>query len=168
MAQTRKDEERLLTKDENELVAQTHHPALTELSDDDLSSLVPRLRERRDRARDIAQRQSREMRGKSTPQGAQAASDDTGTQAKREALGKAMQRVNKELKRREAKSARKVTISGAQRALKLKRKAGRAGRPDTRSADQGMSDTPADRQPRNKSINEQGSDIALHRSRTAR
>jgi hypothetical protein len=100
VSRSRKEEERFLSKDEQEFVAKSHHPEMKELSDSDLSDLVTRLRERRDRARDIAQRQRREMRGKAAPAGAKQASDNTGTREKAAVIAAALKRVNKERERR--------------------------------------------------------------------
>lgn len=69
MALNRKQEERALDKDERELVAKSHHPALQDLGDRELTSLVKLLRERRDKASGEVQRRRREMRGKAAPKG---------------------------------------------------------------------------------------------------
>jgi hypothetical protein len=100
VSRSRKEEERFLSKDEQEFVVKTHHPEVCDLSDADLADLVTRLRERRDRARDIAQRQRREMRGKAAPAGAKASVDNTGSREKMTILAAALKRVNKERERR--------------------------------------------------------------------
>jgi hypothetical protein len=168
MAHTRKQEERLLDKDERDMVAQSHMPALAGLDDKDLAALLPRVRESRDKARAVAQRQRREMRGKAAARGAEPARDDAGSQGKRDVLGKAVRRVAKEIERRRAKSARNATADGAARALDMKNSSKKPSRPSSRRADKGMKDVPSGKTPRNTSIAEDGSDIALHRSRTAR
>ncbi|MGQ0445442.1 MAG: hypothetical protein ACT4O2_10035 [Beijerinckiaceae bacterium] len=123
MARSIKHERRLLGADELTLVEKTHHPALGLLPDQDLAELRKLVRERRDRAQDIAARQRRELRGKAAPKGARAATDDGGTREKRDLLAAAMQRLNKEVSRREAKAARQALIDGAKRALELRRAA---------------------------------------------
>ncbi len=100
MSRSRKEEARFLSKDEQEFVAKSHHPEVQEVSDSDLSDLVTHLRERRDRARDIAQRQRREMRGKSAPAGAKKAADNTGSREKAAVISAALKRANKESERR--------------------------------------------------------------------
>ncbi len=100
MSRSRREEERYLSKDEQEFVEKSHHPEVRELSDSDLSELISRLRERRDRARDIASRQRREMRGKAAPAGAKPSADNTGTREKQAVLAAALKRVNKERERR--------------------------------------------------------------------
>jgi hypothetical protein len=123
MARSKKQERRLLGADELTLVEKTHHPALGLLPDQDLAELRKLVRERRDRAQQIAARQRRELRGKATPKGARAATDDSGTREKRDVLAAAMQRLNKEVARRQAKAARQALINGAKRALELRREA---------------------------------------------
>ncbi len=121
MARSIKQERRLLGADELTLVEKTHHPALGLLPDRDLAELRKLVRERRDRAQDIAARQRRELRGKAAPKGARAAMDDIGTREKRDVLAAAMQRLNKEVTRRQAKAARQEMIDSAKRALELRR-----------------------------------------------
>jgi len=111
----------LLSVDELALVAKTHHPALGELSGHDLRELCRLVRERRDRTREIAARQRREMRGKAAPRGVRSATDDTGTRAKKELLGAAVQRLNKEVARREARASRQALMENAALALRLRR-----------------------------------------------
>jgi hypothetical protein len=123
MARSIKQERRLLGADELTLVEKTHHPALGVLPDRELAELRKLLRERRDRAKDIAARQRRELRGKAAPKGARAATDDSGTREKRDVLAAAMQRLNKEVARRQAKAARQALIDAAKRTLELRREA---------------------------------------------
>ncbi|MGH6851923.1 MAG: hypothetical protein ACREDJ_01745, partial [Methylocella sp.] len=124
-----------------------HHPALGLLPDQDLAELRKLVRERRDRAQDIAARQRREVRGKAAPKGARAATDDSGTREKRDVLAAALQRLNKEVARRQAKAARQDLIDGAKRALELRRAAeANATRPSPgRAANEGINpkSTPA-------------------------
>jgi len=100
MSRSRKEEERFLSKDEQEFVSKSHHPEVKNLGDSELADLVTRLRERRDRAREIAQRQRREMRGKSAPSGAKASADNTGSREKAAIIAAALKRVSKERERR--------------------------------------------------------------------
>lgn len=91
-----RQEARLLTADEAELVGRSHHPRIQDIADRDLDDLIHRLRERRDRARGIAHRQRREIRGRAAPSGARPASDDTGSRQKAGLLASAVKRANKE------------------------------------------------------------------------
>jgi hypothetical protein len=96
-----KEEARLLTAAENELVAVTRPPEIESQSVDGLKSVARRLREAHDRAKAIGTRQAREMRGKAEPRGATPATDNLGTVAKAQALRDALDRVEAELSRRE-------------------------------------------------------------------
>jgi hypothetical protein len=62
-------EARLLSAAELEDVNATRPPAMEHASDEQLKVLAQRLRRARDRARDIAAGQKREMRGKADPRG---------------------------------------------------------------------------------------------------
>ncbi|TKT77380.1 hypothetical protein, partial [Aquamicrobium sp. LC103] len=101
MATSRKNERRLLNDGEIELVAKSRQPELKQLSDKDISQLVKQLRERRDRARDIADKQRRAVRGKSRQQ-VQFDQADAGNRQKMGVLAEALARVNKERSRRAA------------------------------------------------------------------
>lgn len=139
MARSIKHERRLLGADELTLVDKTHHPALGLLPDPDLAELRKLLRERRDRAQDIAARQRRELRGKAAPKGARAATDDSGTREKRDILAAALQRLNKEVSRREAKAAHQALIDSARRALECRRaNESSPARPSGRTANEGI------------------------------
>lgn len=93
-------EDRLLNASEVEIVAATRPPEIEGKSVDDLRRLLPLLRKAHDKARDIAARQQREMRGKAEPKGARAAQDNLGTKAKAGVLADAIGRVEAELGRR--------------------------------------------------------------------
>jgi hypothetical protein len=97
-----KEEARLLTAAELELVAVTRPPEIERQSVDQLKTAVRRLREAQDRAKAIGTRQAREMRGKADPRGAKLAKDNSGTVAKAQALREALERAEAELRRREA------------------------------------------------------------------
>jgi hypothetical protein len=99
-----KMEARLLTAAELELVAATRPPEIERRSIDELKAAARRLREAHDRAKAIGTRQAREMRGKAEPHGAKPAQDNLGTVAKAQALRDALDRVEAELRRREAAS----------------------------------------------------------------
>ncbi|MDO5622543.1 MAG: hypothetical protein Q4G24_13855 [Paracoccus sp. (in: a-proteobacteria)] len=78
------EEKRALTRDELELADQARQPALGALSDRDLSDLISRLRDRRNRARDIGDRQSRADQG------------NAGTRSKHAYLNEALDRARSE------------------------------------------------------------------------
>jgi hypothetical protein len=100
-----KVEARLLTAAELALVAVTRPPEIERQSVEELKAAARRLREAHDRAKGIGTRQAREMRGKAEPRGARLAKDNLGTVAKAQALRDALDRVEAELRRREAAPA---------------------------------------------------------------
>jgi hypothetical protein len=114
-------EQRMLTQTEFEVVQQTHYPAIAELARDDLANAARRLRDYRDKARDVARQQRREMRGKAAPRGTRAATDNTGTAIKRQIFASALKRVNRELGRTAKDEQRADQSEIARRALQLKR-----------------------------------------------
>lgn len=101
MTDTKKDfhapasdqERRALDAEELELADMARKPVLDKLSERELSDLVGRLRSRRNRARDIADRQGREARSKSAPSGATPASGNAGTLTKLDYLNAALTRA---------------------------------------------------------------------------
>ena len=97
-----KEEARLVSGVELELVAVTRPSEIERQSVDELKAAARRLREAHDRAGGIGTRQAREMRGKDEPRGAKPAKDNSGTVAKAQALRDALDRVEAELGRREA------------------------------------------------------------------
>ena len=138
MGRSLRHERQVLNADEVALVAATHHPALAALPDKELAELRKHVRERRDRAGQIAARQRREIRGKADrPRGARPVTEDLGSRAKRDVLAAAMKRLNGEAARREAKAARDAMKDSVARALELRRKreavASRPGSGDTPS-----------------------------------
>lgn len=170
MSATRKEEARLLSGDEHELVSQAHHPALRGLDDGALSELVKRLRERRDRARDISRQQRREFRGKSAPSGARAATDNTGTKRKGAVLAGALKRASREHERRRHDAARSELSGNARRALRMKRAAGdhAANRPSSRTAGEGMRSLPNGGIAPSGALDAEGHKPVLERSRKVR
>lgn len=149
MAISRKEEERALDKAEQELVANTRHPALQELSDKDLSHHIKLLRERRDKAQGEVQRRRREMRGKATAKGAEAATSAAGNSTKQEVLSQAVRRLNAERTRRERMAAQVSQAELAHKALQLKQASTDQGAPlNTRHAHQGMRNA-ASQRPKN-------------------
>lgn len=171
MARSRRTEQRLLTRDEGEFVARTHHPALRTVPETELTDLIRHLRERRDRARDIAKRQRREMRGKAT--GAGGATDDTGSRAKRDVLAAALQRANKELTRRRADSAKGELRSSARRALAMRRAAEAQSSVDNpaagdRTENEGMRPIPNQGIAPSGALDAEGHRPVVHRTRLPR
>jgi hypothetical protein len=95
-------EARLLSAAELELVALTRPPEIERQSADELKAAARRLREALNRAKAIAARQTREIRGKAPPHGARPAKDNLGTIGKAQVLRQALDRVEAEQRRRAA------------------------------------------------------------------
>ena len=120
MAITQKEEARALDSDERDLVQKSHHPALQELSDQDLSELVKLVRERRDKAKTQANQRRREMRGKAAPRGATSSKSDEGSKTKLAVLAMAVRRLNSERERRRRMMAAVGQVDSAKKALAMK------------------------------------------------
>jgi hypothetical protein len=137
MSDQTKLEARLLTAAELEVVNATRPPAIEQASDEQLKVLAQRLRRARDRAKDIGARQKREMRGKADPRGTKPTRDNTGTLAKAQVLGEAIERVEEELSRRENLTTTQADLS--RHALELKLSHPAPPHPGSgRSASEGM------------------------------
>ncbi|KRE02684.1 hypothetical protein ASE61_15555 [Bosea sp. Root670] len=168
MAQSSKATARLLDKAERDLVAHSQRGAIGALPDDELRDLAAKLRERRDKARDGARRQKREMRGKAEPKGAKAASDNTGTKAKADALTAALKRVGAERTRRAEKAKVPSQRSLARKALALKQRQRVAERPANRTASKGMRPVENPKAAKSGALNDAGARPAMMRSKIAR
>ena len=138
-------EKRMLTADEFETVSRTHYPEIRDLTRQDLSDLVRRLRDHRDKARDVAHQQRREMRGKSEPRGARPAADNTGTAMKGQIFASAVKRVNREIARLDQAGRRSAQFEKSRHALELKQASGKRDRPKPgRTASRGMRSKPSE------------------------
>lgn len=150
-------EKRLLTEDEHELVERTHYPHVSALDREALVEARRRLRTSRDKARDVAHRQRREIRGKADARGARPARDNSGTEMKRRIFGNALKRVNKELARFAAAERKPRQAEIARRALDLKRANRVVHRPASgRTAHDGMTPQPSNRRTVNTDPREVG------------
>jgi hypothetical protein len=84
------------------------------------------MRVRRDKARTVAERQRREMRGKATARGAKPSQADEGSRLKLSVLSTALRRLDTETARRSRVKAKTSLVESAKKALALKQKARRA------------------------------------------
>lgn len=168
MAQSTRTTARLLDKTEAEFVERTQRGAIAKLSDQDLRELGGQLRDRRDKARDAARRQRREMRGKAEPKGARAASDNSGTKAKADALTAALKRIGAETTRRAEKERAPSQRSLARKALAARQRQQQRERPASRSADEGMQPIPNRKAAKSGALNDAGARPAMMRSKIAR
>ncbi|WP_313616411.1 hypothetical protein [Agrobacterium sp.] len=146
MPNSRRTTLRVLDNAEVELVEASRHPAINTLADSELQQLRKTLRERRDKARDLANRTRREIRGKSARADGKAASTDTGIRERLSILANAVQRSNQEHSRRKRFSSRDVLKRNAEKALEMRRAAASPiNRPSSRRADKGMNAIPNER-----------------------
>jgi hypothetical protein len=139
MARSAKQEARALTADERELVKKSSAAAVRSLTDTQLASLVKRTRDRRDRARTVAERQRRELRGKARARGAAPSKADEGSRLKLSVLATALSRLDAETQRRRRSKAKVSFVATARKALALKKEAKRAApKLNTRTANTGL------------------------------
>jgi hypothetical protein len=108
------------------------------LTDSDLANLVKLTRARRDRARTVAQRQRREIRGKAAARGAAPVKADEGSRLKLSVLSTALERLTAEADRRRRASAKKSLVASAKKALAAKKAAKPAAPPSGASANKGL------------------------------
>ncbi len=118
MPLTEKDEKKVLSKSEYNFVQRTRSPAVDELNAKELRELSAQIRRYRDKAKDVAHSQRREMRGKAAPRGAMAAASNDGQSYKRQIFANALKRVNRRLDAAAADKKRKHDLKAAQKALK--------------------------------------------------
>ena len=162
MAQSRKADERYLDKDERALSDKARQPALREMKKEDLTDLAKRLRERRNRARDLARDQRR-----SASRGGKPTEGETGSDRKKALLSAATKRVNRELDRRRAGDRGKAATANLKKALKRK-KANQWSGPDYQNADEGLNPTPNTGIAPSGALNAEGQRPVLERSRKVR
>jgi hypothetical protein len=169
MAQSVSYDRTYLTDDEFALVQETRQANIGQLDDSALRDLVRRVRDRRDRARDIASRQRREMRGKAAPSGAQAAGGSEGSRRKHDILSAALKRANKESSRRSVQNARSELVVSARKALGMRQNSDESRTtPAYLTADHGMSPH-SDHRGRVRDNVDEGSFVPqFHQSRGAR
>ncbi|MFN4295456.1 MAG: hypothetical protein ACK4FB_01325 [Brevundimonas sp.] len=162
MAQSRKADERYLTKDERELCDSARQPALKEMKHEELVDLAKRLRERRNRARDVSRDQRRTAR-----RGGKATEGETGSDRKKALLAAGMKRVNRELDRRRAENRGDAATANLRKALKRKQ-ANQWSGPAYRNADEGLNPTPNAKIAPSGALNAEGQRPVLERSRKVR
>lgn len=115
-----KTEKKVLAKDEFQLVEKSHYPAIDALSAEELVDVLKRLRDLRDKARDIARQQRREARGKTAPRGKNPAKNNSSQSFKKQIFASAVKRINRRLTRLEVEDKRQAHIDAAYRVLAIK------------------------------------------------
>jgi hypothetical protein len=111
----------ILRHDEQEIVRDTHHPAVGEMPRDGLESLRSRLRDLHDKERTIARQRRRQAKGKAEPRGGSFSGTAEHAIQRKQVFVAAIKRINKELKRLRKFEARKELGEAARRALALRR-----------------------------------------------
>jgi hypothetical protein len=112
-----KSERSRLSHDEFELVRGTHHPAIYQLSPEELQALKARLREQRNKARALARQRQREVRGKAEPRGKSFPGTADQPLRRKQIFAAALKRINKELDRLHKLEARTAHVGAARAAL---------------------------------------------------
>ncbi|CAN5663088.1 hypothetical protein BH23PSE1_BH23PSE1_15420 [soil metagenome] len=171
MSDESREEQRALSKDEFELASPTRGPGLQEMSAGELADLVTRLRDRRDRARDMAERQRREMRGKAAPAGASGAGDNSGTRSKEHFLAAALDRAQAERQCREQAEGGPTQTELAEKALEMRKDAEAGGPhhpPNEPTPDEGMQPVPNEGIAPSGALDAEGYKPVLERSRKVR
>lgn len=152
MAQSLKFERSLTTKDEFDLVSQTHFPALLQLGNDELSAMQGRIRALRAKERTMAQEMRRHIRGKGQARGGSFPGNVEKPSRRKQIFASALKRINSELARRHAIATRETFKASAQRALAMKSTAsGREFPAAGRTSNSGM--TPLDSRRRRTRVN---------------
>lgn len=134
MATNRKAEQSLLDHEEWTLVASTHLPELKALSDADLVAARKRLRDLRDKQRDLTREKRRIAKGRAEPRGGSFPGTYEGPQRKKQVFAHALRRVNDESGRRAAVAARASIVESQHRALAKKRRAASTRPANSRTA----------------------------------
>jgi hypothetical protein len=112
-----KSERSRLNHAEFELIELTHHPAIYELSPDELHALKLRLREQRNKERALAKQKQRELRGKAEPRGKSFPGTADRPLQRKQIFAAALKRTNKELDRLHKLEARAAHVEAARAAL---------------------------------------------------
>ena len=112
-----KSERSRLNHAEFELIELTHHPAIYELSPDELHALKLRLRVQRNKERALAKQKQRELRGKAEPRGKSFPGTADRPLQRKQIFAAALKRTNKELDRLHKLEARAAHVEAARAAL---------------------------------------------------
>jgi hypothetical protein len=121
MSISRATERSVLTGEQFDLVASTHHPAIYDLDAKALRDLQRKLRAERDKVRAHVRQLEREGRGKSEPRGKAYPGPGDQPSKRKQVMSNALKRVNRELERIRMLEARTAHVEAAWRALALHR-----------------------------------------------
>jgi hypothetical protein len=137
MAISKKDEKSLLDHEEWTLVETTHHPMLHDLEQDALEAARKRLRDLRNKERDLSQHKARVVRGKADMRGGSFPGTAERPRRRKQVFAHALRRVNSEVDRRKAQASRTRIVESQRRALAMKRAAPSKRPANTASASSG-------------------------------
>ena len=110
-----KFERSVLSFEEHQLVARSHHPEIYESGVDDLKALRQQLRDLRNKTRTLALARRREVRGKGPSRGAGFPGTAEHTLQRKQVFSAALKRVNREIDRMEKVEARAVHMKARRR-----------------------------------------------------
>jgi hypothetical protein len=131
---------------DQQLVNQTHHPAIYQLSRAELEDLRKRLRGMRDHERTLARQKVREPRGKAPPRGRGFPGTIEQPTRRKQVYAGALKRVNGEVSRLRKIEARHALTDSAQRALAMRKAGPEFNRPEnTPTANKGPRSIPSTR-----------------------
>jgi diadenosine tetraphosphate (Ap4A) HIT family hydrolase len=132
----------ILKHDEQEIIRDTHHPAIGDMSRDKLESIRSRLRDIHGKERTLARHRQRETKGKAESRGSSFSGTAEHATQRKQVFVAAIKRVNKELKRIQKFEAKKELGEAARRALALRRAQQFARMPNDPSPHEGMHSIP--------------------------
>ena len=118
-----KFERSVLSFEEHQLVARSHHPEIYESGLDDLKSLRQQLRDLRTKTRTLALTRRREVRGKGPSRGGSFPGTAEHALKRKQVFSAALKRVNREIDRMEKLEARSAHVKAARTALAMRRAA---------------------------------------------
>jgi hypothetical protein len=144
MSISRATERSVLTRDQIQMVGQTHHPAIYNLDPAALRDLQVQLRSERGKVQTQVRERIREARGKGKPRGKRFPGETERPLVRKQALSNALKRVNKELERQRKLAAKSEHVDAARRALALRRASQFHHAPvDDRTPNEGMQPSPS-------------------------
>ncbi len=115
-----KAERAILSKDEQNIVALTHYPALCDTDDKTLSEARQQLRAFQDKERTFVRQMNRSIRGKAEERGGSFPGNVEKPARRKQAFSGALKRLNKELTRRRQRESRAALKSNVEKALEMK------------------------------------------------
>ena len=111
----------ILKHDEQEIIRDTHHPAISEMDRARLEELRARLRDLGSKERTLARHRRRQTKGTAEPRGKSFSGTAEHATRRKQVFVAAIKRVNNELRRLRKFEARKELGEAARRALALRR-----------------------------------------------